>query len=59
MRKTAWAGAGRTGVTIYAENGGGPRRAAEKALLLGGFVALPTLYQAPQAVLQAKRSCAS
>ena len=48
MRKMGRAGAVRTGVKIYAENGGGPRRAAEKALLLGGFAALPTPYRAPQ-----------
>ena len=49
------AGGVRTGVKIYAENGGGPRRAAGKVLLLGGFAALPTPYQAPQAILQTKR----
>ena len=55
MRKMAQAGAGRTGVKIYAENGGGPRRAAEKALLLVGFATLPSPYLAPQTLLQAKR----
>ena len=43
----------RTGAKIYAENGGGPRRAAEKALLLGGFAALPSPSPAPQVILQA------
>jgi hypothetical protein len=42
-------------VKIYAENGGGPRRAAEKALLSGGLAALPIPYPASHAILQAKR----
>ena len=54
MRKMARAGAGRTGAKIDAENGGGPRRAAEKALLLGGLAARPSPYPARQAILQAK-----
>ena len=56
MRRMGRAGGVRTGVKIYAENGGGPRRAAEKVLLLGGFAALPAPYQAPQTVLQTKRT---
>jgi len=54
VRKMARAGAGRTGAKIDAKNGGGPRRAAEKALLLGGLAARPSPYPARQAILQAK-----